>query len=388
VLNKLAGTFYAGQEVNRLKTYQSSVERMVFTPDGRLAIADDKGIVRLWDTKTQKTENIPKETSIEKTEEESTSKYYYFVQLSPDGQKLALVDYEDGIYLSDTKAKKPEKLEGSKDKGFSEATFSADSPLLSASSLEGVAYLWDTKTKRLLKKFKPTNKSGYKKALFSPNGQFLVIIRDDNTVDVLDPKTKPLYTLHEDADRKDKIKVATVQISPDSKILAVKLLESDNTWRLWNTKTKKWSLKDDLNFSLSDNKFDSLKFTPDSQLVTFREVNGTIWLRDIEGRMLDKIHGQDSLRGVAFSPDRQFLLTSDDRTVRVWDISGRRLKVMRTEGSIDEIAFSPKGQRLATVSNGTANLWDTEGKNLRLPQAPQGNVDIAILNDFLYLEQS
>jgi DNA-binding beta-propeller fold protein YncE len=54
------------------------------------------------------------------------------------------------------------------------------------------------------------NKSGYKEALFSPNGQFLVIIRDDNTVDVLDPKTNPLdpkpkalYTLPKDDSSKD-----------------------------------------------------------------------------------------------------------------------------------------------------------------------------------------
>jgi WD40 repeat protein len=193
---------------------------------------------------------------------------------------------------------------------FSAPTFSADSQLLSASTWKGVAYLWDTKTKRLLKKFPPTNKSGYKEALFSPNGQFLVIIRDDNTVDVLDPKTNPLdlktkalYTLPEDDSSKDKIKVASVQISPDSQILAVKLLESDNTWRLWNTKTKKWSLKDDLNYLFFD-KFDSVKFIPDSQILAFREVNGTIWLRDIKGRTLHKLPGQDSLSGLAFSRDR------------------------------------------------------------------------------------
>jgi WD40 repeat protein len=56
VLGKLTSTFYAGQEVNRFKTNQSSVESMVFTPDGRLAIADDRGTLSLWDTKTQKWE--------------------------------------------------------------------------------------------------------------------------------------------------------------------------------------------------------------------------------------------------------------------------------------------------------------------------------------------
>jgi WD40 repeat protein len=387
VLGKLTSTFYAGQEVNRFKTNQSSVESMVFTPDGRLAIADDEGTVRLWDTKTQEWKDLLKDTPIKGTDQTSN----LFVQLSPDGQKLAISKYdfgkEDGpIYLSDTKTPKPEKLPESEGKMFSEATFSADSQFLSASSWEDVAYLWDTKTKKLLKQFPPSNesnKSGYKDIKFSPNGQFLVIIRDDNTVDVLDtktklldPKTKPLYTLSQDDSSKDKIKVASVQISPDSQILAVKLLENENTWRLWNTKTKKWSLKDDENYSFWRKKFDTLIFSPDSQILAFREVNGTLWLRDIKGRTLHKLPGQDSLSGVAFSRDRQLLVTSDDRTVRLWDISDRRrLKVMPTEGSIDKIAFSPNDRRLATVSKGTAQLWDTEGKNLRLPQAHQSEVN-------------
>jgi WD40 repeat protein len=331
---------------------------------------------------------MQKETSIEKTEDKSNPPYYFFVQISPDGQKLALIDYADGIYLSNTKAKKGKKLPQSEGKDFSAATFSADSQFLSASSSEGVAYLWDTKTKRLLKKSPPqdeSNKSGYKNAQFSPNGQFLVIIQDDNTVDVLDPntklldpKTKPLYTLFEDDSSKKKIKVATVQISPDSQILAVKLLESENTWRLWNTKTKKWSLKDDENSSFLDKKFDRLKFSPDSQTLAFREVNGTLWLRDIKGRTLHKLKVQDNLRDVAFSLDRQLLVTSDYRTVRLWDISDRRVKVMRTESSIYDIAFSPNDRRLATASGGTANLWDTEGKNLPLPQAHQSELYIRV----------
>ena len=51
---------------------------------------------------------------------------------------------------------------------FSKATFSADPTLLSASTMERSAFLWDTKTKTLLKKCLPTKKPGYKEAQFSP----------------------------------------------------------------------------------------------------------------------------------------------------------------------------------------------------------------------------
>jgi WD40 repeat protein/energy-coupling factor transporter ATP-binding protein EcfA2 len=384
VLRKLTRTFYAGLEVNRLQTNQSSVQSMVFTADGRLAIADDEGTVRLWDTNTQEWKELLKNTP--RTPDDIT--WNLVVQLSPDGQKLAISKYDSSkdkasIYLWDTKTQKPDKLLESKGQKFLKATFSADSKFLSASSEERSAYLWDTQTKDLLKECPPTNKPGYKEAQFSPDGQFLVIIRDDNTVDVLDPKTKPrdpktkpLYTLPNIGLNKDEIKVATVQISPDSQILAVKE-ENTNTFHLWNTKTKKWiALEDDESVSfLLGNKFDSVKFSPDSQILALREVNGTIWLWDIKDRTSHKLQGQHSLSGVAFSPARQLVVTSDDRTVSLWDISDRgRLKVMRAEGSIDKIAFSPKGQRLAAVSYGTVHLWDTEGKNLPLPQGHQGEV--------------
>jgi WD40 repeat protein len=367
VLGKLSSTVNAGREVNRLQASQSSVESMVFTPDGRLAIADDEGRVRLWDTKTWEWKELLKGTPRKPTD----TTFNLFTQLSPDGQKLAISKYDGGIYLSDTKTSKSGELPQSQGKRFSKATFSADSNFLSASSWEGT-YLWNTKTKNLLKKFSLTNKSGFKEAQFSPDGQFLVIIRNNNTVDVLEPKTKLLYQLPEtDLNKKDVIKVDTVQISPDSQILAVKL-ENENTWRLWNIKTKNWILKDDENYSL-DKKFDRVKFSPDSQLLTFREVNGTIWLRDIKGRTLHKLQGQDSLSDVAFSRDRQLLVTSDDTTVRLWDISDRPLeKVIPTDQPVDGIAFNPQNQ-LLTVRKKDGRVLLRETKDPERPIQLEGN---------------
>ncbi|MEG4630737.1 CHAT domain-containing protein [Microcoleus sp. AR_TQ3_B6] len=366
VLGKSIGTFYAGQEINRLKTNQYSIESIVFTPDGRLAIADDKGTVGLWDTKTQKLEYIQKETSREKPKEKSTSGYLS-VQLSPDGQKLALIDYKNGIYLSDTKkTNNLKKLPRSEGKIFSKATFSADSQLLSASSSEGVAYLWDTKTKDFKISREP-NRAGEKEALFSPNGQFSVIIRDDNTFYLENTKTKKPDTLLYNPP--EKTKVASVQIGPNSQILAVKL-ENRNTFALWDTKTRKWLPQID---PLWRYDFDSVKFSPDSQLLAFREANGTIWLRDIKGRTLHKLQGQDSLSSLAFSRDRQLLVTTDDRTMRLWAISDRgQLKVTPTDRPVDAIAFNQHNQ-LLRVSKKDGSVWpiDTKGKERQIKL--QGN---------------
>jgi WD40 repeat protein len=366
VLGKLTNTFYAGQEINRLKTNEYSIKSMVFTPEGRLAIADDKGTVGLWDTKTQELEYMQKETSREKPKEKSTSGYLS-VQLSPDGQNLALIDYKDGIYLSDTKkTNNLKKLPRSEGKNFWEATFSADSQLLSASSSEGVAYLWDTKTKDFKNSREP-NRPGEKEAQFSPNGQFLVITRDDNTFYLENTKTKKPDTLLYNPP--EKTKVASVQISPNSQVLAVKL-ENRNIFRLWDTKTRKWLPQID---PLGRYEFDSVKFSPDSQLLAFREVNGTIWLRDIKGRTLHKLQGQDSLSSVAFSRDRQLLVTTDDRTMRLWAISDRgQLNVTPTDQPVDGIAFNQHNQLLRVrKKDGSVWLMDTKGKERQIKL--QGN---------------
>jgi WD40 repeat protein/energy-coupling factor transporter ATP-binding protein EcfA2 len=378
VLAKLSETIYAAQEINRLeierKSFQDGVMSMAFTPDGRLAIADGIGTVRLWDTKTQEWEYLLEGTPIKGTDQTSI-----LAQLSPDGQLLASTkDYfskkDGGIYLLDTNTKKPEKLDKSEGKDFWGPTFSADSKFLSASSSEGT-YLWDTKTKKLKNSRPQRRRENHTQ--FSPDGQFLVIIRDDNTVDLEDIKTKQPYTLQDGASSKQNIKVNSVKFSLDSQFLAI-IRENRTTVHLWNTKTKKW-LEGFEGYDVykdGDKWIDinNVEFSSDSQILTIMGVNGTIWLRDIQGRWLAKLQGQENFSTVAFRPTDKLLVTSDDSTVRLWDISGRRLKVMRAEGSIYNIVFSPKGQRLAAVSKGTVHLWDTEGKNLPLPQGHQGKV--------------
>jgi WD40 repeat protein len=390
VLGKLSETIYAAQEINRLeikqKSYTDGVESIAFTPNGRLAIANGEGTVRLCDTKTQKCEDLLEDTYKKKTEGLVESKYYF--NLSSDGQFLPVSEEDGSLYLWDTKTKKREKLQNSGAKGLHSVAFSPNSQFLSASNSEGSAYLWDTKTKKL-KNSRP-HRRGEQNAQFSPDGQFLVITQSDNTVDLEDIKTKQRYTLPDNAPSNTKIKVNSVQFSPDSQFLAI-IRENRSTVRLWNTKTNKWVEEFNKDYWYEDGdqwiEINRVEFTSDSQILTIRGVNGTIWLRDIKGRWLAKLQGQENFSTVAFRPTDKLLVTSDNSTVRLWDISGRRFKVMRAESLFHNIVFSPKGQRLAAVSNGTVHLWDTEGKNLPIPQGHQGKVNqVAFsLNDQLLI---
>jgi len=384
VLGKLSSTIYAAQEINRLDIEENSedgIRDMVLTPNGRLAIADGKGSVGLWDTKTQKWEKIQNQN----TTNTNNGNLRDF-RLSPDSQLLAIIKNDDkgveSIYLWDTKTDKWDQLPKSNlvtGDWVSFIGFSPDSQILSAQS-RNAAYLWDTKTKKL-KNFRVNE--GWR-AQFSLNGQFLAVILRDYTVSLEDIKTKKQYTLPDPELSKSKIKVNSVKFSPNSQFLAV-IGENSRTVHLWDTKTKKWtetledSSQPDIQYTTDIN---NVEFSPDSQFVTIMGENGTIWLRNIKGQQWAKVQEQDSVSRVAFSPTDRLLVTSDDTSiVRLWDTSERGLKVMQAKGSIIEnIAFSRDSQSLAARNINdddnkvTAHWWDTEGKDLPLPQGHQGKV--------------
>jgi WD40 repeat protein len=63
---------------------------------------------------------------------------------------------------------------------------------------------------------------------------------------------------------------------------------------------------------------------------------------------------------MAYSPDGRIVLTSSDKTARLWDAaSGKELHTLRHDGPVVAVAFSPDGRTALTVSaDKTARLWD------------------------------
>jgi WD40 repeat protein len=89
-------------------------------------------------------------------------------------------------------------------------------------------------------------------------------------------------------------------------------------------------------------------------------------------RMLIVVRGHnDTVRGVAWSPDQSQLATaSDDRTARIWDaVSGKMLRNLpHPDGAVwNGVRWAPDGQRLSTVTAaGTVWIWDMGKGNLLL----------------------
>ena len=85
------------------------------------------------------------------------------------------------------------------------------------------------------------------------------------------------------------------------------------------------------------------------------------------------ISDADAIRGVAFSPDGQWLATaSDDFTANIWDLGDWKVRLALSghTASVRCLAFSPDGRWLATGSNDkTAKIWDLESGKERMTLA-------------------
>jgi WD40 repeat protein len=91
-----------------------------------------------------------------------------------------------------------------------------------------------------------------------------------------------------------------------------------------------------------------------------------------------EIHPDESVYGLAFSPDGKTLALGGDLKVRLWDVASRK-EVARLEGHTGRVfcvAFRPDGKLLASGSDDhTVRLWDMpSGKEASILQGHSGKV--------------
>ncbi|MHC1763568.1 MAG: protein kinase [Verrucomicrobiia bacterium] len=103
-----------------------------------------------------------------------------------------------------------------------------------------------------------------------------------------------------------------------------------------------------------DFEFEGATLSPDGERIAFalNERVATIWNVRSGQRQLTVGGHKDRLRGVAFSPDNRYLLTSsEDGTSRLWDLATSRAEVLPF--GMQSVTFSPDSQRLIIGRAGT-----------------------------------
>jgi WD40 repeat protein len=358
-----------------LRGHERSLQRGIFSPDGRLIITTSQDLTtRVWDAATKK-EILPPLTGHKNR--------IFALAISSDGTRIA-TEGADGTariwWLNDGSWKKLEGLTGP----YPAIAFSHDGKLLATEGTpdldqgakdpaaqttldadkEGfVAKVWDAEDKNNVTPLRTL--IGHDDAItsiaFSPQEYYVATASRDKTARIWDAKTGVcLKTL-----RGHTAKLNKVAFDPTGKLVVT--ASDDSTARVWeiNTGKEMFTLQGHLGFVID------AVFSPNGEsilTVTNRKSVGKpednvvrVW--DAHTGLLTAILSGHTkiIRDATFSADSRMIVTaSDDGTARVWN-AGTGSQVMELKGhggSVSSAVFSPDNRSLLTAgTDHTAQLW-------------------------------
>lgn len=374
-----------------------------FSPDGKRIVTNLRdGIGRVWDI------NGKLIVELKGHEDIVTS-----ANFSPDGQKIVTTSDDKTARLWNISGKQLVLLKGHQGKVTSASfspngkqiiTISNDENYNSPDESTRTARLWDVdgKLRNEFKQLKELWGAG-DSASFSPDGQRILTVSNNDTVNIWDLSGKKLVELTS-LDRKHfvnsagKAFIKSASFSPDGKLIVVAL--NGNTVRVWNSSGKlvaelKGGLNNNASFSPDGKKIvtvsqdttgrvwdlsgkltaalkqgtevevNNASFSPDGQMVVAVLENNTPRLWDVSGKFRAELQGHEFwVRSAAFSPDSKLIVTASDEDARIWDTSGKQLAILQGhQGSLIGASFSPDGKRIiARTNDNIVYVWDTSGK--------------------------
>ncbi|HEU4833663.1 MAG TPA: hypothetical protein VFS90_04580 [Pyrinomonadaceae bacterium] len=322
-------------------------------------------------------------------------------EFSHDGKFIVTRTKDGKVRLWDAGRKTAIK-ELSENSASNSVEFSPDGKLI-ATAGDTVVKLWDGTNGTLVRELQG-HSANVHRAIFSPNGEYLVSVSDDSTVRVWKVATgEPVKVLRghtaavsevifspdqihfatEAADERAMIwsldsdkaievtgltgSKAALAFSPDGKLLATEggpgtelgvLPEGDYPATVWEVATGK------MKFMLRGHKdyIAGVSFSPDGNAIVTISGDNTARLWTAGGQLVKELQGHSrQLTGAFFSPDSKFVATaSADNTMRVWDaLDGKLITEFRGHSQgVNSVSFSSDGEFIITASDDqTARLW-------------------------------
>jgi WD40 repeat protein len=283
------------------------------------------------------------------------------VSYSQNSKLLAAASLDSTVKLWNPTTKQEIKTLKGHTGGVWDSSFSPDGKVLATGSFDNTVKLWNTTTGKEIKTLVSHTKE-VSAVSFSPNGKYLATGSADHTVKLWDTSNwKEIKTLPGHTGQ-----VWAVSFSPDGKMLATASL--DNTVKLWDT--TKWKAIKTLT-DHTDWVWD-VCFSPDSKLLVTASKDNTVKLWDTTKWKAIKTltEHKNGVLAVSFSPDSKLLATaSKDNTVKLWDTTKWKAIKTLTDHTewVWDVSFSPDGKQLATGSaDNTVQLWNsTTGKGIK-----------------------
>src|SRR5579883_353175 len=300
---------------------------------------------------------------------------------SPDGQRLATCSMDGTVKIWDTATYKVLRtIKGNDDlllalappipvlctafspDGRSIATGSFSPNIANLRASPGLVKIWDVKSGREILAFQQ-QVGPVLSIAYSPDGQRIASssLNKDNTFVVWDARTKAIVKVVSGHDSN----IYRLRYSSDGRFLLSG--SANGTAKLWNAA----DLTEVHTIKAHDAHIQDVAFSHDNTRFATASMDGTVRLWDsVTGAaVLDPLRGHTgSTMGVTFSPNGKRIATAGyDKTVRLWDTANGKLK-LTLRGHTDlvaNVAFSPSGQQLASSSfDSTVRIWDATPRDL------------------------
>jgi WD40 repeat protein len=290
----------------------------------------------------------------------------HFPVFSPDGE-LAVVSWS-GIHIYDPQTLDERTVLSASD--VFDIAFSPDGQIVSAvSGFWADSYVlqqWDLSTGTEL------NNSSVDSTLrnyddrigvFSPDGDILALILDEETVKLWDAATgAEMQSLRTRAEE--------LAFSPDGGTLVTGTPAESVV--LWDVPSGSQLRTFDIGYSYSMR----LLFSPDGRTLAIAGLYGAVLSPDYTVSLVDLASGQELVSIVApvvpdmagnptfslsFSPDGEMLATASAEVIKVWNVTGGSELISISTADVDGLAFSPDSMTLvssSSVGDDSVRLWN------------------------------
>jgi WD40 repeat protein len=200
---------------------------------------------------------------------------------------------------------------------------------------------------------------------FSPNGQYLASISDDQTARLwqMSGDRRALVLRGHTAD------LTAVLFSADSRWLIT--AGRDSTARVWDVTSGETT-----HILNHGGAVTSLALSPDGQTVAAGDEDNAIWLWDLasgQPARAEPFRAEGAIQDVTFSPNGIFLVAaSADNTAWLWHLpSGQFVRLTGFPAAVRKVAFSPDGRYLAACGGDLVQMWDMDGLKAVELKSPQ-----------------